>query len=1021
VNEKIENYLFPEMLKSRWSVLFTAVIPSVVAFLVNALAFWIMWDEMKEPSRHWYSVALLVTSLLPAGVGLLTFGFRRKIHGFVQFAIGVCCLVHVIAFCYLVSKALPNDTPQWMVGDSFGLIQFSTMVPGIFITLWRIASLRTSLSPLKDFALSILVTAIGPGLLYAFSVCCSLIFRVSRDSSTSWINMVWKIVFPVIMVVAPVFFFIGLLRCLMWVRTYLVQKSQAYKSLQIAYIGAVALVFPIAGLLLNTWIPFPADFQNPWPYILTVLNAVVLMLPATGKVLLDRVTRFIRWAMMPFTFYFFIVFLPFMPFSLFAILFFGTGFLILAPTLLLVVHGQQLKRDIEEAGNAGTSMRGFYLRAVCALLILPACIVLKAEYDRSVLHRTLNFYYSRDDATDSRSPVSPGDVKRILKNVRAFKDGSEIPYLTNWYNWRVFDNLLLQDEKYKDLWRAYVDDNPPEKQVDGMFRNMFGELFGGRTRSPGSRFWGETRRVSRNVELTDVQTSSVTTNNEMHVSLRLSITSHDLVQQAEYESLIQLPASAWVAGLKLKIGTNWVDGRIVERKAAEWVYRQIRDERRDPAFLRYEGENLLKLSVFPVQSKETREVELKVVFPTGFADALTIGNRRVELSSDGIVNQMAYANGVLVASARSNPLQTSVWKEDGAYIILDCSKGQQWTDEALAKAFTRVKDDLKLRIRAIVYANYETRVQPVTETESSLLVLQSKKAMLPERGGLDLDAAVRRSASHIALSFTPSPDSWRVPKLVLLRNKMPVPALPKEHNWKASKKKEVAKTLLAPKVKEQSVRVANTWVPMLSPTLTVLVMDQKPSEEKLFEGSPQALAPVDAKQYVPVAFGEHIQWLSILGQKACVFTKFEDGLGVPAKGDGAEAKAKLKIWNPEGAQFVPLAPTLFMPSTGTWAQGALAWQLQTQLHLSPSKDDLRREILKQSWTCGVVTDVGSYIVVENSAQWKMLELKQRQTLAANAALDTIEASAPSMTLLLFGLIVFIAVRRLYGLQTRKRK
>ena len=1013
MREKVENNLFPEMLKSRWSVLFSAIIPSIVAFLVNGLAFWILWDEMKEPSRHGYSIVLLVTSALPAVVGLLAFCLRRTIHGFLQFAIGLCCLGHVIAFCYLISKALPSDTPQWMVGESFVLIQFSTMVPGMFIALWRLASLRTALSPLKDFALSILVTAVGPGLLYAISVCGTIIFKVSRDSSMTWVNMIWKIIFPVIMVVAPIFFFIGLLRCLMWIRTYLVQKSQAYKSIQIAYVGAVALVFPIAGLLLNMWIPFPADFQNPWPYVLTVVNAIALMIPVTGRVWLDGVMRFMRWGMMPFTFYFFIVFLPFMPFALFAILGMGAGFLILAPTLLMVVHGQQLKRDIEDAKAKGASLRGFYLVAVVALLLLPVGFALNAEYDRLILHQTLDYYYSRDDATDSRSPVSPGDVKRILKNVRAFKDGAEIPYLTNWYNWRVFDNLLLQDEKYKDLWRAYVDDNPPDKEEEGLFRNIFGSMFGGRTRSPGSRDGWEPRRVSRNVELTDVQTSSVTSNNETHVALRLSITSRDNSWQSEYESLIQLPASAWVAGLKLKIGTNWVDGRIIERKAAEWVYRQIRDERRDPAFLRYEGENLLKLSVFPVLAKETREVELNVVFPTGFADALYIGSRRVELSADGIVNQLAYANGVLVASKRSNPLQAPVWKEDGAYVILDCSKGQQWTDEALAKAFARVKNDLKLGIRAIVFANYETRVQSVTEIEPSLLALQSKKAMLPERGGLDLDAAVRRSASHIAQSFTLSPDSWRVPKLVLLRNRMPAAALPKEHNWKAAKKKEVEKTLLAPKVKAQSVRVANTWVPMLSPTMTVVVLDEPPAEENLLQGGLQAMVPVDAKQFVPVAVGDHVQWLSALGQAACVFAKGEDGLSVPPKGDGADVKAKLKVWDQEGAQFVQPKHCQFMPVDGTWAQGAAAWQLQTQLHLNPSKDALRREILKQSWSCGVVTDVGSYIVVENSAQWKMLELKQRQTLAANAALDTVEAPAPSMAMLLIGLIVFIAGRWLY--------
>jgi hypothetical protein len=57
--------------------------------------------------------------------------------------------------------------------------------------------------------------------------------------------------------------------------------------------------------------------------------------------------------------------------------------------------------------------------------------------------------------------------------------------------------------------------------------------------------------------------------------------------------------------------------------------------------------------------------------------------------------------------------------------------------------------------------------------------------------------------------------------------------------------------------------------------------------------------------------------------------------------------------------------------------------------------------------------VGSYIAVENSAQWKMLELKQRQTLAANAALDTVGVPAPSMVLLLVGLGVFLAGCKLY--------
>jgi hypothetical protein len=102
-----------------------------------------------------------------------------------------------------------------------------------------------------------------------------------------------------------------------------------------------------------------------------------------------------------------------------------------------------------------------------------------------------------------------------------------------------------------------------------------------------------------------------------------------------------------------------------------------------------------------------------------------------------------------------------------------------------------------------------------------------------------------------------------------------------------------------------------------------------------------------------------------------------------------------------------------MPQESVWAKGAEAWRLQMRYQQLPHLEDLRRDILKQSWTCGVITDVGSYIAVENSAQWKMLELKQRQTLAANAALDTVGVPAPSMILLLLGLVVFLSARAVY--------
>jgi len=630
------------------------------------------------------------------------------------------------------------------------------------------------------------------------------------------------------------------------------------------------------------------------------------------------------------------------------------------------------------------------------LAILPLCFLARSEYDRQVLHRTLDYYYARADTNDTKSPVSPRDVKHILNRIRAFRDGSEIPYLTNYYNWRVFDNLLLQEEKFNDLWKSFVDDDPPEKVEPDFFRNIFAEMFGGRTRNPGSR-WGSRFRPPRNVELTEVITTAFTTNGESHVWLRLDLTSRDK-QQAEYEANIELPASVFVAGLRLKIGTNWVDGRIVERKAAEWVYRSIRDVRRDPAFLRYEGENLLKLSVFPIEPGETRQVELLVVYPEGFAQSLRIGDRSVCLPLSEAKQPYAYAHGLLVAPA-PGPLVCPDWAPDGALVMVDCSKGQNWDDESLAKALRRVRDEMKLPFRFILFANYETKLLAVTEQDPALLAVHCLKEKLPERGGLDLDNALRRAACGLSQSFTKDPATWKVPELVLLRNQVTtLPPARRRMSRTADVMEKAEPPRLAPKVKSVSFRAARQWLPMLSRTLAVVVQEKSVSYEKLYEGATAS----HYLAFLPVVMGDQLRWFSTEGNHACLFLD-----------DQVDPAAMPAIWDVAQSTFKELPASCQMPQASVWAKGAEAWRLQTRFQQLPHLDDLRREILKQSWSCGVITDVGSYIVVENSAQWKMLELKQRQTLAANNALDTVDVPAPSMVWLLLGLAVFMGLRSLW--------
>ncbi|MEI7900402.1 MAG: MSEP-CTERM sorting domain-containing protein [bacterium] len=744
--------LFPTVLRRPFSLWWLLVLPSVLLTLVNSFSFWLIWGEMKSGTQETCAGVLLALSFLPALGGCLAVPFgARKPAGLpmgVHVVAALLCLTHLFVFCWLIGDVLPQDTPDWIIGPSFVLIQFACMMPGLFTGLWRIAGLRLMVTPLADFGLSLLMTFLPPALLYFVSV----MIRWMGRTVFSWHGSehLFRPLTIAFLVAGPMLFFLGLLRCLMIARRFFIRQGEKSRAFHMGYVGCVALVLPVAGLLLNKQIPFPADFQNPWPYLLTLLNGASLMMPETGKLWVDAGVRTLRRVLFPFHCYFFLVFLPFLPLSILAILGMGTGFLILAPTLLFLVHGQILKRDFEQEA-AGSGRRGrVWVRTLLCLLVIPLCVVARSELDRCALHRTLDFRYAPDYRKEARLLVPPAFVRHVLLNVRHFKDGAELPYITNWYNWRVFDNMLLQDAKAEELWRLIVGGEPPAPVKEDLMRNAFASLFGGKTRSPERRGGGTQRPMPRNVVLTDVQAAASALNGETETCVRLVMTSRDAAAQAEYLATLKVPPGVWVSGFKLKIGEKWEDGRVVERKAAEWVYRQIRDvSRRDPAILRYESEDTLLLRVFPFAPRETREVEITFLCPEGYADAIMIGDRRVTLGDGTLKPVCAWANGVLV----KNPMWT--WPEQGAlvampceHLLLDCSAGMAWDENTLTRVVQRVREEwVGVQTAQVTFANYETtpdltvRLDDVFATPSEL-----RRGLLPSRGAFDADGVLRRLA-----------------------------------------------------------------------------------------------------------------------------------------------------------------------------------------------------------------------------------------------------------------------------------
>ena len=70
-----------------------------------------------------------------------------------------------------------------------------------------------------------------------------------------------------------------------------------------------------------------------------------------------------------------------------------------------------------------------------------------------------------------------------------------------------------------------------------------------------------------------------------------------------------------------------------------------------------------------------------------------------------------------------------------------------------------------------------------------------------------------------------------------------------------------------------------------------------------------------------------------------------------------------------------------------------------------------KALVKASRESGVMLASTSYIVVENSAQWRMLDVSERKKLDQNAALNFKEAPAPSAVWLIPGFGLWLWLRR----------
>lgn len=522
-----------------------------------------------------------------------------------MFALSMLAAVYLYLAFPVVSD-MSGKVDGWLITATPFLAIFSGLMPMIFAGAAAIALEKLSVSKGTDIGISCGLLFIGPVLLYMTANTSWGIERAVHSLDKTWQAVIGHI-FAIGLLSLTFLFFVGLMRGFFQI------ASSAGKAIgRTAVVMVCALVLPFLGLALNLSIPFPADFANPWPWALSAYTTLVL-LPKPRADRTGLLLYFLRAAAGPFVLYFFLLFVPFLPLAIPAIIAVGTGFLILAPTFLFRLYTREMYGYWQALREKYSALK-VALVAVAGFLVLPALFMADVEKERCDFKSLLAWHTEEDyDKPAEPMPFSQGRAEKIMDNVNAFAFGAEIPFLSAWRTFRVYDGMYLADKLRNELnVRVFGKKYDEEWDWHRHGRNFFGAgIFGA---SPGRRNgrsrWNWSRRPRRT---TDFSASAQSAGDALY---RVKVEADAVSGNNELILKFTLPAGAWIEGMRLKLedGT-WKTARASERKAAEWVYRKITEQRLDPSIVTLDNPTEGTFKIFPV-GPGGREAELTIRLPS---------------------------------------------------------------------------------------------------------------------------------------------------------------------------------------------------------------------------------------------------------------------------------------------------------------------------------------------------------------------------------------------------------------------
>ena len=928
------------LLNPRW-IFILNTLPICLLFFIMYGEFSVIKSLLDEEALHYWKIfggALAALGILNLLYGVFLIIRKQNISIYYPFIGFFSYLVYIYMYAIYSHDIIPRSVPSWMVSENIYLHVGTFLMPVLVYYMFVLVVHFTSKTKEKKAWKSFLMAIAIPTIWFIISLLPSDVLNFFEDFLRTFVGYHGVAWFVIIMTLL----FLFLLIRSVYILTR--KKGESWKKYHLIWEIPITILLPLLGLAINNGLIGDfrvrtsgvfGDFNSYWFYILVLISGLLICLPNVenkSRRLFLFVGRSITFS---FTFYFFLVFLPFLPLSIFAIVAFGAGFLMLSPLVLFVLHVNKLIADLKFLKHHyGKGLLKSI--SIIGFLIIPCFLIATYVSDRNTLEKAIDYVYNPDysKSYDIDKPSLQNTLNIIHNHKRNNWGGifgSQQPYLSNIFNWIVLDNMILSDAKLQKLDHIFFGTS------DHRGRTSFLQ--------------------NKEVEITDISSTStyVASENVWKSWIDLEISNHnDNRRFSEYATTIALPEGAWISDYYLYVGDEKEMGILAEKKAAMWVFSNIRRSNRDPGILYYLTGNKVAFRVFPFLEKEIRRTGFEILHKEPFE--FTIDNNVVQLGDVEQQQNTSYENEDLIYVSIAEKQQLKeVQRSPYFHFVLDVSDREKLGDytqgiDRLVQRYPKLSGNAKISF-------VDTYVSTFDMNSDWKVALDNHNST----GGFYIDRGIKSLLFH---SYKEASSTY--PIIVTVTD-------------------EIEKAIF-----ENDFSDWDFAFPEFSSFYNLYENDSLGLHSLLTE---------PAKFLDFAAIDSHHSVLEYKLDNKTVYLPNNDKANIILKSDKVDTNVghlKEKDWN-----------------TGIAMQGI--WKAQI-IH-PQTTNDVWLDLVKQSFTSRIMTPVTSYLVVENEAQKAIFKKKQEQVLSGNKAFDLGEdaqrMSEPNLIVLstLFAFILLYRHRR----------